>query len=55
MAPGAYPWEDHLKGASHGHSIRLLQNIRLGFKGLPVAKHSCLLGTFISYKEKQLF
>ena len=33
--PGAYPREEHMKGASLGQTLALPANIRLGWKGLP--------------------
>jgi hypothetical protein len=35
VRPGAYPIVEHLKGASLGETPALLQNIRLGWEGLP--------------------
>jgi hypothetical protein len=35
VRPGAYPRVEHLKVASHGKTLALSANIRLGWKGLP--------------------
>ncbi len=51
----AYRTVEHLKGALFGYAPALLTNIRLGFRGFAMDKHSSLLRKFVNSEQKKFY